>query len=648
MVFAPVGSSEPPRPSPDTRSRSNLSSFRPTPESEDQPVHAATAAETSSVNQLEPIKLIRAKSPPLTDFETLFQRELAAKIKKRCQDTQQRQLENSSSVPVGASTIIRSQSSALPPIPKVIDDPVNAVVADVVVAEFENPLYQTLDECYSGSPTLLPPPPPPPLPLALQSENDEEATYAVIEERNPSHYQTVVSETSASHNGEELRIYAQVSHNDEEERVYAQVAEGVIEDKLYDTVQQSEEIGADPNAIYENLEELQEREQTYANICSPSDCNQLSHPANVLTALMLDVEATSGITLASSISRSSNGSSSGNSSSSPQQSTSSPEQLSPTDSLANSSMGSVRNIGTPDSGVFGLLQPAHFSSDLSPLTDTLNNNEKMELVSNNQQDFMDQTLKQFERLEQLSSGIFESSQKQSNKMEDDMLSNRMEEKVALEKTTQPVMLAVMMADDKIMPISEIPIETLLNLVGSVEPSEANRPESEWESEEERVVLPPQMPMSPPPGEPFRTYDPANEDGLFQASLVSINSQASSSSMKESDVSDMESFTKETVRSPEPKANLGAQIVEDDVKRMQERDRARNEKLGLDNVGESFERLSSNRYNVISEMTPKTTKRKNWLSSTTDASADQLEHPPLDGSRRQSGKPAHPFILLVVL
>ncbi|KAI9564967.1 hypothetical protein GHT06_008708 [Daphnia sinensis] len=640
VVFAPAGSSELPRPSPDTRSRSTLSSFRPTPESEEQTNHPVItpAPATSSANQLEPIKLIRAKSPPLTDLETLFQRELAAKIKKRCQDTQQRQLEKSPIAPVSAPTIVRSQSSALPPIPKIVEDPVHSVVADVVVAEFENPLYQTLDECYSGSPTLLPPPPPPPLPPALPSDNDEEATYAVIEERNASHYQTVIPATSSSHNGEEQRVYAQVNHSDEEERVYAQVADGLVEEKLYDTVQQSEDTGVDPNAIYENLEELQERQQTYANIGPPSDCTQLSHPANVLTALMLDVEATSAVTPASSISRSSDGSSSGNSSGSPQQSTSSPEQLSPTDSLANGSIESVRNIGSPDSGVFGLLQPAHFSSDLSSPTDALNSNVKTELKSGGQQDFLDQTLKQFERLEELSSGIFESSLKQSNnKMEDDLQSSGMEEKVgAPEQTTQPVLLPVVMAEDKILPISEIPIETLLDLVGSVEPSEAKRPESESESDDERVVRPPQMPMSPPPGEPFRTFDPANEDGLFQASLVSVNSQASSS-MKESDVSDMESLSKETIRSPEPKANLGAQIVEDEVKRMQERDRIRNEKLGLDNVGQSFERLSSNRYNVISEMTPKTTKRKNWLSPATEdaTSSDQLEPPPLDGNRRLS-------------
>ncbi|XP_057370275.1 uncharacterized protein LOC130691352 isoform X3 [Daphnia carinata] len=641
VVFAPVGSSELPRPSPDTRSRSTLSSFRPTPESEEQPNHPVTtpAPAISSGNQLEPIKLIRAKSPPLTDLETLFQRELAAKIKKRCQDTQQRQLEKSLISPVSAPTVVRSQSSALPPIPKIIEDPVHSVVADVVVSEFENPLYQTLDECYSGSPTLLPPPPPPPpLPPALQSDNDEEATYAVIEERNASHYQAVIPATSASCNEEDHRVYAQVNHSDEEERVYAQVADGLVEEKLYDTVQQSEETGVDPNAIYENLEELQEREQTYANICSPSDCTPLSHPANVLTALMLDVEATSAVTPASSISRSSDDSrSSGNSSGSPQQSASSPEQLSPTDSLANGSIGSARNIGSPDSGVFGLLQPAHFSSDLSPPTDALNNNVKTELKSGGQQDFLDQTLKQFERLEQLSSGIFESSLKQSDKMEDDLQPNGMEEKVgAPEQTTQPVLLPVVMAEDKILPVSEIPIETLLDLVGSVEPSEAKRPESESESDEEHVVRPPQMPLSPPPGEPFRTYDPANEDGLFQASLVSVNSQASSS-MKESDVSDMESFSKETIRSPEPKANLGAQIVEDEMKRMQERDRLRNEKLGLDNVGQSFDRLSSNRYNVIDEMTPKTTKRKNWLSPATvnATSSDQLEPSPLDGNRRLS-------------
>nr|CAH0105745.1 unnamed protein product [Daphnia galeata] len=580
-----------PRPSPDTRSRSNLSSFRPTPESVDEPAHPI-AATASAANQLEPIKLIRAKSPPPTDLETLFQRELAAKIKKRCQETQQRQLESSSpsSPPVstgGSSTISRSQSSALPPIPKTNDEPVIIVSPDVVVAEFENPLYQTLDECYSGSPTLLPPPPPPPLPPTSQTDNDEEATYAVIEERNAPHYQTVVSGALVTHKEEE-----------EEERVYAIVAEGIAEDKIYDTVQTSAEITVDSDAIYENLEEFQDREQT----------------------LVLDVEAASAVASASSISRSSNSSSSGNSSSSPQQSSSSSVQLSPTDSLANVvSIGSVRSISSPDSGVFGLLQPANFSANSSTPTDKFT--IKKEALSNTQHNFLDQTLKQFERLEQLSSGIFESSQKQFNKMEDDLLLTRKEEKVAVaEQIVKPVFLSDVMSDDKVLPISEIPIETLLDLVGAVEPSEnANVSASR---------------------EPFRTYDPANEDGLFQASLVSVNSQASSS-IKESDTSDTESLSKERfIRSPEPKINLGAQIVENEVKRTQERDRARNEKLGLDDVGESFDRLSSKRYDVINEMKPKTAKRKDWLHSPStdqDGSSDQSTLQPLDGNRRQSGK-----------
>ncbi len=633
VVFTPAGSSELPRPSPDTRSRSNLSSFRPTPESVDEPAHPI-AATASAANQLEPIKLIRAKSPPPTDLETLFQRELAAKIKKRCQETQQRQLESSSpsSPPVstgGSSTISRSQSSALPPIPKTNDEPVIIVSPDVVVAEFENPLYQTLDECYSGSPTLLPPPPPPPLPPTSQTDNDEEATYAVIEERNAPHYQTVVSGALVTHKEEE-----------EEERVYAIVAEGIAEDKIYDTVQTSAEITVDSDAIYENLEEFQDREQseqTYANIRPPPDCSQLSDSTNVLTALVLDVEAASAVASASSISRSSNSSSSGNSSSSPQQSSSSSVQLSPTDSLANVSIGSVRSISSPDSGVFGLLQPANFSANSSTPTDKFT--IKKEALSNTQHNFLDQTLKQFERLEQLSSGIFESSQKQFNKMEDDLLLTRKEEKVAVaEQIVKPVFLSDVMSDDKVLPISEIPIETLLDLVGAVEPSEVNRAESE--EDEERVDPPPRMPMSPPPGEPFRTYDPANEDGLFQASLVSVNSQASSS-IKESDTSDTESLSKERfIRSPEPKINLGAQIVENEVKRTQERDRARNEKLGLDDVGESFDRLSSKRYDVINEMKPKTAKRKDWLHSPStdqDGSSDQSTLQPLDGNRRQSGK-----------
>ena len=163
-MFTPVGASELPRPSPDTRSRSTLSSFRPaepsTAEEEPPPAVVHQPQVTSSNILLEPIKALRTKSPLPADLETLFQRELAEKIKKRCQD---RQLDSNS---CSSSPISRSLQSALPPIPKAISNPAVVVVApaattDAVAAEFENPLYQTLDECFSGSPS---PPTPPPLP----------------------------------------------------------------------------------------------------------------------------------------------------------------------------------------------------------------------------------------------------------------------------------------------------------------------------------------------------------------------------------------------------------------------------------------------------------------------------------------------------
>ena len=613
-MFTPVGASELPRPSPDTRSRSTLSSFRPaepsTAEEEPPPAVVHQPQVTSSNILLEPIKALRTKSPLPADLETLFQRELAEKIKKRCQD---RQLDSNS---CSSSPISRSLQSALPPIPKAISNPAVVVVApaattDAVAAEFENPLYQTLDECFSGSPS---PPTPPPLPT--RSADDSEEHYAVIDEREAPHYKTVVSGALVYADVQQRRGDGKVEEEEEEEeeRVYAQVADDVIAD--YDTAKL--DIGSDSDAIYENLEEFQDRQQTYANVRPPPDCSHLSLSAKVLTALVLDVNAAAAA--ASSASRSCNSSSSGNSSSSPQQSTSSPEQLSPTDSLANVSVGSVRSIGTPDSGIFGLLKPANFSS--SPPSNTFVSKVKPEQQSF-QQDLLDQTLKQFERLEELSSGIFESN----NRMDDEnsgVLLTRSHEEDEKAGEVKPVLLPG-------VPISEIPIRKILDLVGSIEPSEMSSG-----SDEEEGRAPPRMPMSPPPSDSYRNY----EDGVFQASLVSVDSQGSSSltssSIKEGD-SDLDSLTKDRfVRSPEPGSNLGAKIVEDEVKRMQQRDRARNEKLGLEDVGESFDKLKIQRYNVIDEMTPKTTKRKDWLSPLPEPT-NQLEPPPLDGNRRPSGK-----------
>lgn len=621
VVFTPIGASELPRPSPDTRSRSSLSSFRP-PEAEEESTNPTTVTTTTSTNkQLESIKAIRTKSPPPTDLETLFQRELAAKIKKRCLENQQRQLEAASGVT--NPPLSRSVQSALPPIPKLIADPIattEPTSPNGSTGEFENPLYQTLDECYSGTAT---PPPPPPLP----TDHYDEITYAVIDENDSSHYQTVVSGILVTEEREE----------EEEERVYAQVADDLIGEQIYDTAKSPTETASETgDAIYENLEEFQE--QTYANILSPPDCSHLSRSSNVLTALVLDVDA--AVAASSSASRSSNSSSSGNSSSSPQQSTSSPEQLSPTDSLANVSVGSVRSIHSPDSGVFGLLKPADFLVK----SETLVIKVKTDSPPNNQSDLLDRTLKEFERLEQLST--FEYLPKQSSKMNEfGVLLTPTEEKVSGSGTTEePVLLQVTNGDNKTVPISEIPIERLLDLAGSVEPSDVNSAQSD---SDDGGAEPPSMPMSPPPSEIFRNLD---DDGLFQASLVSVDSQGSSmttsslnSGLKETnDTSDTESMsTIPTVRTPEPKMNLGAKIVEDQVKRMQELEHARNQRLGLEDVGESFDKLSSSRLDVIDQMKPKTVKRKEWLSPAKDNNTDQEEltsfiAQPLDGKQR-SGK-----------
>ena len=598
VVFTPVGASELPRPSPDTRCRSTLSSFRP-PETEEanqqqeqrQEPQQHQTLKPSVSNKLELIKAIRTKSPPPPDLETLFQRELAAKIRKRCLDSLQREQEESSPA-VSNPPSTRSTQSALPPIPKAV---VNTVVdtshpIDSSLGEFDNPLYQTLDECYS-EPTS--PPPPPPLPL---DASNSEAGYAVIDEPNSlAHYQTIISG-------------AAVDQAEEEERVYAQVADDLTEERIYDIADKSlTDTASLGDVIYENLEEF--KEQTYANVLEDS-----SRSKNVLTALVLDVDAA---VASSSNSRSSNCSSSGNSSS-PQQSSSSPEQLSPTDSLANVSVGSVRSVGTPDSGVFGLLKPADYS-DTSMIEEKNN--------SSDQADLLDRTLKQFEQLEQMS--MFNSSPKQSKTDMNDsgVVLTQPEEKVSgSEELVSPVVLEAK-AEDKMVPISEIPISQLLEMAGTVVPSDVNATNLD-ENEDVNEQEPPRMPMSPPP------LNSAQEDDLYLASLVSVDSQGSSMTTSSASADSIRS-----VRSPEPKMNIGAKIVEDQVKKMQELEHARNEKLGLEDIGESYEKLNSSRYDVINEMTPKKAKRAVWLTSTAEEDSNQqepsadLKSQPLDGVSR---------------
>ena len=210
----------------------------------------------------------------------------------------------------------------------------------------------------------------------------------------------------------------------------------------------------------------------------------------------------------------------------------------------------------------------------------------------------------------------------------------------------------------------IPIETLLDLAGPIEPSQVVL--NDGDDEEEDSNPPPQMPMSPPPQfvqpkaaprSSFISYnndhdgdDDEDDQDLFQASFVSVDSQTSNASTtiemnnnnNNSNNGEHDSSLSERVMSPSDRgrqsSNLGAKIVEDEVKKQKEMDRVRIEKLGLEDVGESFEKLNMKRYDIINEMTP---KKRNLILNSSGAFSpppvDESPFSPLDGSTKKPGK-----------
>ena len=644
VVIAPSSSTS--RPSPGTaRCRSNLSSFRP-------PAAPAIPSSLNSSDQQQQQQsqdrhrfhhnsstLVIATNPLTTtnkqqqqqqlnaDLESLFQQELAAKIKKRSQGQQQQKRLSVSTTSATSSTRSHQQSAPLPPIPQETSLEEEAAAAeqaqqlDAQIAqannyctdEYDNPLYQTLEDCLSGGHHHQ-------QPLSGNDDDyDAEDNYASVaynrkEEEESSHYQTlpslaIVADSNVKSSSE--RVYAQVDTL-EDQKFYANCQELVHHVVQFHNLNQEEE--EEGNSIYENVEiesspssllvhsiNANQLDQTYANveitpeiITTPSSSSSESeNGSNVLIALVLDVDSAATAASTNRCSNSNNSSSSGNSSTSPAL-TSSSEQLSPTDSLANGCAG--RSIaGSPDSGIFGLLKPANASAnandgetkcDQSTATSLIIEIKSMAQSESEQQMLIDQTLKQFEKLEE------------------ELGSN---ESVPL-KMEMP-----------------IPIETLLDLAGPIEPSEVVIDTKDGDDDGgEMESIPPQMPMSPPPLQPKvaprsssliqrDTGDEADsnqsrqDDGidLFQASFVNVDSQASSLT----DTNDDRPQHSGRFMSPEPSNvsrshNLGAKIVEDELKKQKEKDRARNEKLGLEDVGDSFEKLSMTRYDIISEMTPK--------------------------------------------
>ena len=216
VVFTPVGRNEPiPRPSPDFRSCSNLSSFKADPPPA-PPSLPNIPNKTSAPEPLPPVAPLPTKSADSCDVanspfpqepatgKLSFQKELSAVINKRRNSTA---------------------------------------------------IYRRTDE-----------------PLEPPTPQEEEVTYAAIDE-SLSHYQTITR-------GKPL-----ADHPDTE-RVYDNVCPDPV-DAIYANFNRADHGPSvdDEEGIYENVEELQ---QTYANIRSPS---ANTGKRNVLTALILDVNS---------------------------------------------------------------------------------------------------------------------------------------------------------------------------------------------------------------------------------------------------------------------------------------------------------------------------------------------------------------------
>lgn len=161
VVFTPPGSESTPRPPPDNRSRSSLTSFR----SPSTPLPAVRSNPEEKSKTKLPAEA--ADTPQI-----LLQQELDATIKKRNQILDS----------AGSGGSIRPQSP-LPPLPIL---PALEEEADGL----DNPLYQSLAECISGSESILHPDKEIP-------EFNSQSTYSNIEETHP-HYQTVVCGTPVS------------------------------------------------------------------------------------------------------------------------------------------------------------------------------------------------------------------------------------------------------------------------------------------------------------------------------------------------------------------------------------------------------------------------------------------------------------------
>ena len=254
-------------------------------------------------------------------------------------------------------------------------------------------------------------------------------------------------------------------------------------------------------------------------------------------------------------------------------------------------VGSTRSISrSPDSGVFiGLLRPATLTTDGNqPLVIRIK--EQPNLLKRR----LNETIKQFEQLEKESSTLVSCNRR-----------------IRLNKKTGEM--------------EEMPLEELLDRA-QVEPSE----NQQVDDDELDGVAPPQMPSSAPPVAPqpkSRTLvPPVVNDGIFQASVANVDSQPSSVSTEEMNNNSLELRSMSPIS---PRGNMGAIIVEDKIKKQQLKDQIRSDKVGIENIGDSFEDIERERWDIIEQLTPKAKKTSSWLPASDDASTN-FPKQPIDG------------------
>ena len=559
VVFAPVGT-QLPRPPPDFRSRSNLSSFR----------------------ELTPPPPPAPPAPPAADVTSLIN---SGAI-----------YDEAESSDVKESTKVRVQSP-LPALP---------AANRLGNHQFENPLYEALTDCHSGD--------------HHSDRAKQEATYADIDDGV--HYQIVTSDVA--------------------------VAGHCAAEQFYDCVDHAGHVWRDDGqlngCIYENVDDV----QTYANISLPAD--PVFNQPDILTALILDLDpnstsSSSPPSLKDASDVTPTASSSGNSS------LHTSAGHSPNCTL-DALIGLNRRISVNscDSALFtGLLRAVDSPAHYPPLIIRIESNGSAV------NDCINETLKQFEQLEQESNLLFSRAGDVAHVYENQM---DVQEEQVLDQMSgghgeQP-------ASTTGLDLAAVPVAELLDLL-QVTPSRDHLSDEDGDDGLEK----PEMPLSPPPPTTPQPELPSQWDqvpvavelpdlavaeceGIFKASVVDLlDGPCSLPSDLNSGRHRQESGDRiNRVASPS-RLNIGARIAEDELKLQQRKDAIRSEMLGIENIGESFDQLERSRCNIIGKQSVKAKRLDSWVGAaglqTPDPDTNtKFTEPPLDGAESQSRKPDTKF------